>query len=211
MKFSIVLKKDFETRDRNVFTKENDEKPMKTLLLISTLIVIHFKTTAQITTPILKANFGVEADLRANFFNNATTTSGDDWFRTTIGGSGIAVIDTNGAAALIANYNSNPVTRRTTFSRLMSVPPYTVSNDKLLLDAVFHRDYHGVDSTIFAGGSNKNGMNPANWTSTGPGNIPDKNEFLDAMVHLRRDGINTWDSLWMFGAVSLENTNGNRF
>ncbi len=184
---------------------------MKTLLLIPTFIALHFGVSGQITSPLLKANFGVEADLRANFFNNGNTASGDDWFRTSIAGSGIAVIDTNGAAALVANYFSNPVTRKTTFSRLMSVPPYTVSNNKLLLDAVFHRDYHGTDSTIFAGGSNKNGMHPGDWSSTGPGSIPDKNEFLDAMVHLRRDGENTFDSLWMFGAVSLENTNGNRF
>lgn len=184
---------------------------MKIFLLSFLILATSFVNYAQVTSPISKSNFGVEADLRANFFNGATATSGDDWFRTSISGSGIGVIDTTGAAALIANYIDIPASRRSAFSRLMSVPPYTVVNNKLLLDAVFHRDYHGVDSTIFGGGSNKNGMSPADWASPGPGSIPDKNEFLDAMVHLRRDGINTYDSLWMFGAVSLENNNGNRF
>lgn len=184
---------------------------MKLLLPCAFLLLFTFNGKGQIITPSVKANFGVESDLRANFFNNANGLTGDDWFRISNAGSGMGVIDTVGAAAIVAEYFSNPVTRKTTFSRLMSVPAYSLSNDKLLLDAVFHRDYHGNDSTVFGGGSNKNGMSPANWGSPGPGNIPDKNEFLDAMVHVRRDGPNPTDSLWMFGAVSLENTSGNRF
>ena len=184
---------------------------MKQILHITILFFSFFSAKAQLTSPIIKANFGVEAELRANYFNNANSLFGDDWFKISAAGTGVGVIDTTGAAAIIANYVSNPVTRKTSFSRLMSVPAYSVVTGKMLLDAVFHRDYHGVDSTIFNGGSNKNGMSPALWSSTGPGSIPDKNEFLDAMVHVRRDGPNVTDSLWMFGAVSLENTSGNRF
>ena len=184
---------------------------MKLTLLSAICPILHEFSSGQITTATTKANFGVEADLRANFFDNANALTGDDWFRVSVAGSGKGVIDTTGAAEIAARYFADPVSRRTTMSRLMSVPPYSLSNNKLLLDAVFHRDYHGNDSTVFGGGSNKNGMSPANWASPGPGNIPDKNEFLDAMVHVRRDGPDPTDSLWMFGSVSLENTTGNRF
>ena len=35
---------------------------------------------AQITTPVIKARFGVDADVRANFFNNLVQAGNDDWF-----------------------------------------------------------------------------------------------------------------------------------
>jgi hypothetical protein len=80
-----------------------------------------------------------------------------------------------------------------------------------VIDAVFIRDYHGDDSTMFASGSNKNGMSPADWSCPVAQSIPDKNEILDMMVHVRRAGINPTDSLWMFGGISIENTTGNRY
>ncbi|MES1215551.1 MAG: T9SS type A sorting domain-containing protein, partial [Bacteroidota bacterium] len=59
-------------------------------------------------------------------------------------------------------------------------------------------------------GSDKNGMSPGLW-SGGIQGIPDKNDILDMMVHVRRAGPNTTDSLWMFGGLSLDNTTGNRY
>ena len=61
------------------------------------------------------------------------------------------------------------------------------------------------------GGGNKNGISPGTWSATNPQSIPDKNDILDAMVHVRRAGPNATDSLWMFTGLSLENTTGNRF
>ncbi|RYF95907.1 MAG: T9SS type A sorting domain-containing protein, partial [Chitinophagaceae bacterium] len=76
---------------------------------------------------------------------------------------------------------------------------------------VFIRDHHGDDSTVFASGSNKNGMSPAAWSCPSSQGVPDKNDILDMFMHVRRDGPNTADSLWLFGGVSLEGTGGNRY
>ena len=92
----------------------------------------------------------------------------------------------------------------------MSRPPFSVVNNRLWLDAIFVRDYHGNDTTVYTSGSDKNGMSPALWTG-GIQGIPDKNDILDMYVHVRRAGPNTTDSLWMFGGISLDNTTGNRY
>lgn len=185
---------------------------MKNLHLIVSCSVLLYCTTAfsQITSPVIKANFGVEADLSANHFNNLTADGGDDWFSATAG-TGVQVIDTTGAAAILAAYYSDPATRTRSFSRLMYQLPFTVVNNHVLLDAVFNRDFHGDDSTVFASGSNKNGMSPADWSCPVSQNIPAKNEILDVFAHVRRAGPMMTDSLWMFGGISIENTTGNRY
>ena len=186
---------------------------MKVLLPLSFLLLSIQLATSQITTSIVKANFGIEADLRSNYFNAANQPSGDDWYSNGFVGSGQSIIDTTGAAAIVAGYTTNPATRLESFLRRMKQGFYSVVNNKLLLDAVFVRDYHGQDSTVFASGSNKNAMTPAIWSTPVAQSIPDKNEFLDAYTHVRRDGPNAIgsDSLWMFGGVSIENTTGNRY
>jgi hypothetical protein len=167
---------------------------------------------AQITYPIIKANFGVEADLRSNFFNGLVQSGNDDWFLLPgTPGGGQFVIDTTGAATLLANYASNPNSRKLPFYKNMRFPPYTVVNNRLLVDAYFVRDYHGDDSTIFASGSNKNGMSPGDWSCPVSQSIPDKNEILDVMIHVRKAGPNITDSMWLFGGISIENTTGNRY
>ncbi|HET9057698.1 MAG TPA: T9SS type A sorting domain-containing protein [Chitinophagaceae bacterium] len=175
------------------------------------LLLLPFWLSAQITTPIIKANFGVDADLRANYFNGAIMAGNDDWFNNGTGGSGAFIIDTTGAADRVARYATDVAYRRLPFSAGMRYPQFSVINNRLLYDAYFYRDYHGDDSTIFAAGSNKNGMSPANWTTPVSQSVPDKNEILDAMMHIRRAGPNTSDSLWLFGGVSIENVTGNRY
>ncbi|MEO7444072.1 MAG: hypothetical protein ABIT96_02705, partial [Ferruginibacter sp.] len=183
----------------------------KFYLSITFLCCVCGISLAQIITPIIKANFGVEADLRTNYFNNFNQPGNDDWFANGLAGSGNFVIDTTGAAAIVGGYTTNPGSRMTPFSRFMRVAPYTTVNNRIWLDAIFHRDYHGTDSTVFGAGSNKNAMSPANWTAPQAQNIPDKNDILDAMLHIRRAGPNLTDSLWMFGGISIENTTGNRY
>lgn len=73
--------------------------PILSALLLLTSSTIH----AQITTPSIKASFGVEADLRSNFFNGLPQVGNDDWFSRVTGdpvsiGIGIGLIDTIGAA-----------------------------------------------------------------------------------------------------------------
>jgi Secretion system C-terminal sorting domain len=167
---------------------------------------------SQIATAIRKANFGVDADLRANFFDGAGSAGNDDWFRLASDlGPGVGIIDSTGAAGIISRYLSNPATRMQPFFRGMRYPQFSVVNNRLLIDAIFIRDHHGDDSTVFASGSNKNGMSPANWSTPVSQGIPDKNDILDMYMHVRRDGPNSTDSLWFFGGLSIDNTTGNRY
>jgi len=170
-------------------------------------------SSAQITTPIIKAAFGVDGDLRANYFNGFVQSGNDDWFNNGTAGTGQFVIDTNGATAIRAAYAADaspwPV-RMTSFYRGMARPSYSIVNNRLWLDALFVRDYHGTDTTVFTSGSDKNGMSPAFW-SGGIQGVPDKNDILDMMMHVRRSGPTTTDSLWFFGGLSLDNITGNRY
>src|SRR3569623_428046 len=142
------------------------------------LLLFNSNLFGQITTPVIKSNFGVDGDLNANFFNNfISVDSDDDWFKSNTL-PGIGVIDTTGAATINALYASDPNFRFVPFGRRMSVPAASIVNNKLLLAAVFSRDYHGNDSTVFTEGS-KNGMSPADWGCPAAQSVPDKNEILD--------------------------------
>jgi hypothetical protein len=183
------------------------------LLTLLTVLIVGTRVQSQITSPITKARFGVDADLRANYFDGSVSSGNDDWFNNGTPGTGEFVIDTTGAAAMIAAYNADvsPWRKRSaSFYRGMSKPPFSVVSNRLWLDALFVRDYHGNDTTVYTAGSDKNGMSPASWTG-GVQSVPDKNDILDTYVHVRRAGPNTTDSLWMFGALSLDNTTGNRY
>jgi hypothetical protein len=184
---------------------------MKTVLLFLLWITSFYISTAQITTPVIRANFGVDADLRANYFNGAVNSAVDDWYNNGTLGTGQFIIDTIGAAAIVSGYTTNPGSRMLPFSRLMKPLPYTTVSNRLVIDAIFNRDHHGTDSTVYAAGSNKNGMSPVNWSCPVAQNIPDKNDILDVFTHLRRAGPNVTDSLWMFGGISIVNTTGNRY
>ncbi len=187
---------------------------MKQLLL--SLFLFSILTTQTLPAQQIKARFGVEADLRSNFYNGFLQVGNDDWYSNNnfVGpGVGDFVIDTTGAAGILARYISQPATRNYPFFRNMRYPQFHVLNGMLLIDGIFIRDHHGTDSTIFASGSNKNGMNPNTWSTPVAQSIPDKNEILDMFMHVRRDGdgTETNDSLWLFGGVSIENTTGNRY
>ncbi len=184
---------------------------MKTLLQLLTFIILSATGSAQISAASIKANFGVDADLKANYFNLLPLGGNDDWYISGNSGTGIGVIDTTGAAAIYNGYISNAASRNTTIIRRMSYPSFSVVNNSLLMDAVFVRDYHGDDSTVYASGSNKNGMTPADWSTPVSQSVPDKNEILDVFVHVKREGKTAADSLWMFCGISIENTTGNRY
>ena len=186
---------------------------MKRILLILALMMqITSMVEGQITTPVIRANFGVDGELRCNYFGGFIQSGNDDWYMLpSTTGTGKFVIDTTGAAGIVSRYVTDLAFRRLPFFRTMSAPPYTLMNNRLAIDAVFIRDYHGDDSTIFASGSNKNGMSPQDWQCPVSQGIPDKNDILDMFVHVRRQGPNLTDSLWMMGAVSIENTTGNRY
>lgn len=187
---------------------------MKSLLPYLLLLTLCLPARSQITIPIIKAGFGVDGEVRANFFNGFNQAGNDDWFATSSvvsPGLGTYIIDTTGASYILSQYNVNPAYRQIPFFRGMRYEQFSVVNGKLLIDGIFIRDHHGDDSTVFASGSNKNGMSPGTWTTPVSQGIPDKNDILDMFMHVRRDGVNLTDSMWLFGAVSINNTTGSRY
>ncbi len=184
----------------------------KALPLLLLVLFNSFYSIGQITGPAIRANFGVDADMRSNFFNGFVQSGNDDWFNLPGSlGTGQFIIDTAGSAAMVARYAIDVPFRRSSFIRMMRFPVYSIINNRLLLDAAFVRDYHGDDSTVFASGSSKNGDSPGDWNTPVSQGIPDKNDILDVAVHIRRAGPNFSDSLWMFGGASLDNTTGDRY
>ena len=185
---------------------------MKKPLPLLFLVLFCWGAQAQITTPVIRANFGVDGELRTNNMDKFIQSSGDDWFSNGTPGAGRHVIDTTGAAAMVSRYLIDPNFRKLPFFRTMSVPQMTVVNNHLWIDAVYIRDYNGQsggDSTAFVM-SNKNGDSPEAWTG-GPTSVLDKNDIADIMVHVRRAGPAKTDSLWFFGGLSLQGTSGNRY
>src|SRR5678810_1461385 len=103
-------------------------------LLLSLMGVVFFSVivSAQITTPIIKAAFGVDGDLRTNYFNGFVQSGNDDWFNNGTAGTGQFVIDTNGAAAIKAAYLVDPSPynfRKSSFYRTMSRPSFSIVNN----------------------------------------------------------------------------------
>jgi hypothetical protein len=184
---------------------------MKQFLLSILFSLIVFMGSSQITSPAIRANFGVDGELRANFFNGFISAGNDDWFNNLTGAPGASIIDTTGASFILSRYASNPASRMQPFFRGMRHPQFSVVNNRLLIDGIFIRDHHGDDSTVFASGGNKNGMSPQSWSTPVSQGIPDKNDILDMMMHVRRDGPDSNDSLWLFGGISIANTTGNRY
>jgi hypothetical protein len=185
---------------------------MKKIIHLAVLLLFSNFLTAQITSPIQKARFGVDGELRANYLGGSMYFGTDDWFINYNVGGGRAVIDTTGAAAMMARYAVDPAFRRQPFYRTMSVPQYSIINEKLWIDAVNIRDYNGqtgTDETAFIL-SNKNGQSPANWTG-GATPVLAKTDIFDMFVHVRRDGRNATDSLWFMGGMSLQGQEGQRY
>jgi len=165
--------------------------------------------SAQITSPMVRANFGLDADLKSNFFNLLLLPGNDDWFSDGSLGSGVFVIDTTGAASIFSGYTSNPATKNTAFARGMRYPVLSTINGRIYYDASYVRDFRGTDSTGFAGGL-KNGMSPQLWSSV-VSPVLSKNDITEVYLHVRRDGTNPTDSLFFFGGVGILGTTGDRY
>ncbi|MBO9202127.1 MULTISPECIES: T9SS type A sorting domain-containing protein [Niastella] len=188
---------------------------MKKVLLFLLMAGCACVGNTQIVTPTIQGRFGIDADVQHNIFVTPPCSDCDDWFYPQVdnGNNSLFVIDTTGAAAIAAGYLANPAANANIpFYRKMRYPAFYQTNQRTLIDAVFVRDYHDFDQTAFGAGSNKNGDSPGLWTG-GSGNMLQKNDILDTYLHLRRQGpnYNQTDSLWLFGAVAIEGTNGDRY
>ncbi|WP_297098295.1 T9SS type A sorting domain-containing protein [uncultured Draconibacterium sp.] len=158
----------------------------------------------------VKANFGIDSDIYADtltVYEGSYVYNTDDWFDTTLySGSGSGVIDQTNAAALLqdvlADYN-------TSFELRMSVPRNTLNGGYLWIDGVYFRDWNSQggfnDESVFTGGQDKNGGNPATW-SLGTGGTPQKNDLVDVMGHMRED---TNGDIYGIGAFTTISSDGN--
>jgi len=188
---------------------------MRETITLMLLLASFSWSQAQITSPVIRGKFGVDADVQLDWFNGALKTSpdNDDWYyrQGSATGTGLFVIDTAGAGAKMAQYAAGKYLT-TPFYKKMRYPAFSVVGSRTLIDAIFVRDYHGNDTTAFAAGSDKNGDSPADWTGDIQ-SVPNKNDILDSYVHIRREGPTGTlaDTLWMYGGLALEATNGNRY
>jgi hypothetical protein len=186
-------------------------KKLSFLLII--FLTWYLPGICQITFPINKALFGVDGELRSGFLVNSSQipSTSHDWFSNGPSFSR-AIIDSTGASYITNRYITDVNFRKLPFFRSMIYPPFTLLDNRLLIDAVYIRDYHGVDSTCFAI-SNKNGDDPSSWNTAVASNIPDKNDILETYVHVRRAGpkVRLSDSFWFIGGIALDATNGNRY
>ena len=134
------------------------------------------------------ARFGIDADLKSDTFafgsSMPSAVGTDDWFKKA-GGSGLAVIDTTGAAYAKSILQTG---RDFIFTMNANYPRFSIQNGNLLLDSRYARDGAMVDSTYFSGNA-QNGQDPTTWPgSTSPGSPLDKCDIVDTYIHLRRDG-----------------------
>ena len=172
------------------------------------LLLAGGSATGQVTTPTVRALFGVDGDVQANVIAG-TNTDNDDWFINSNCCGSRHVIDTNGAASWINLYHTNSQARRRSFVKKMSMPVYTISGNRLWYDAIMVRDHHAQDTTSF-NTSNKNTQSPAVWTG-GTQPLPMKDDIKDVMVTVRRDGPNFTYPLFFLAGISLEGNTGNRY
>jgi hypothetical protein len=168
----------------------NQQKKNITLVFISACFFTSL-INAQISAGA-PANFGIDGDVKNDYrMSGSFTAAGThDWFKL-IAGTGIGVIDTT-------NTNSYRVSlaagNNIVFDKGMSVARYSAVDGKLLLDARYARDQFGngtsaatMDYTSFI--TAKNGDNPTTWSTVPTGAaVSDKNDIVDAFMHMRRDG-----------------------
>src|SRR5689334_22011055 len=104
---------------------------MKSVLMKQLLPLFFFLTAAasSFSQNAKKANFGVDGELRANIYGTVPAAGVpvnglDDWFNLDAG-SGKFVIDTTGAASIVARYTTDMAFRRYPFYRTMRYPTYS--------------------------------------------------------------------------------------
>lgn len=153
------------------------------------------------------ANFGIEADIYSGDSTSGINT--EDWFYN--GSTGAGVIDE--ATALSMNYGVQLAAgNNIAFDLRQSLPNFFTYNGYLWYSSRYGRDYtnqSSSDLTTFSGG--KNGDNPSSSWGTSSGSLPAKTDIVDVGVHMRRDGTNTTDDLWVDLMISTLSSSGNHF
>lgn len=153
------------------------------------------------------ANFGIEADTRSGDVISGVLT--DDWFYNGISGAGVVDEATalgNGYAAQLSAGNN------IAFDLRQSIPNYASNSGYIWYSTRYGRDYTNLSSndlTTFTGG--KNGDDPSTAWGTAAGSVPSKTDIVDSGVHMRRNGVNVTDDLWVDMMISTLSSSGNHF
>ena len=153
------------------------------------------------------ANFGIEADA---YSGDATSGVGtDDWYYDGVSGAGVVDEATAAAMGYVAQLAAE---NNIAFDLRQSIPNYGTNNGYIWYSTRYGRDYvnrSSLDQTTFSAG--KNGGNPMTTWSASPGPLPAKTDLVDCGVHMRRDGIDVTDDLWVDLMISTLATTGNHF
>ncbi len=172
------------------------------------LLILVFFTLAGSAQTGVGANFGIEADTRSGDVLSGLTT--DDWFYNGISGSGVVDEATAAAMGYAAQLSAG---NNIAFDLDQSIPNYGTNNGHIWYSTRFGRDYvgggGGNDQTTFTSG--KNGDNPMSAWGYSPGPVPDKTDIVDTGVHMRRDGVDVTDNLWVNLMISTLSSSGNHF
>ncbi|MET6992085.1 hypothetical protein [Sediminicola arcticus] len=168
------------------------------------LIVLGSFVNAQ-QNPGVGANFGLEADI----LSGTTNANTDDWFT---GTTGMGVIDQSQLTTFQSLINSSS---NTAFDTRMSTNNFSSPNGYIWYAARFGHDYISQgngnrDKTTFGNGS-KNAQNPNTQWNVGESSLTSNVDIVDSYVHMRRDGVDTGDDLWVNLGVSTLKANGSRF
>lgn len=153
------------------------------------------------------ANFGIEADAYSGDVISGITT--DDWFYNGISGTGVvdeATAVTMGYAGQLSAGNN------ISFDLRQSIPNYSENSGYIWYSTRYGRDYTSLtsnDLTIISTG--KNGDNPETSWGVGSGTVPSKTDIVDSGVHMRRNGVNITDDLFVNLMVSTLSSSGNHF
>lgn len=177
-------------------------------LLFALILLALLGSPAMVLSQVgVGANFGVEAEAYSGDVISGVNT--DDWFYNTVSGAG--VID-EAAAASMGYVAQLAAGNNISFDLRQSIPNYASNNGYIWYSARYARDYTSLttnDQTTFTSGTN--GANPQTSWSTGSGSIPNKTDIVDAAVHMRRDGVNVTDDLWVNLMISTLSSSGNHF
>lgn len=174
---------------------------------VTTFIFLFFSCMTMYGQSGVGANFGIEADAYSGDVISGIGT--DDWFFNGISGNGVvdeATAASQGYGAQLAAGNN------IAFDLRQSIPNYAANNGYIWYSTRYGRDFtanSGSDMTTFSGG--KNGDNPSTSWGHSPGALPDKADIVDMAVHMRRDGIDVVDDLWVNLMISTLSANGNHF
>jgi hypothetical protein len=169
-----------------------------------------FKSFSQVdNSGCVSGNVGIDADVYSGSLpfgdhSGASASGTDDWFEGPSGNGIISVTNQSSIQALLQG-PGDP-----TYEARMNSFFGAVVGGKTLYDAVFARDNFGgtgfVDPTAFPV-SSKNTQPPSSW-SAGPSNVLGKNDLLDVGAHVRRDGENNTDDLFLSGIISRAEPGG---